>query len=359
MPSWNDLGAAFNTLRELDVTAISEESERHLRVACLGARPLAAQVAGLLRDQAGHRYGAAGRDPLLLQPLPAGEPGADLTAADLLLIVIDGREPISAAGAASLARLGELGLPTVIAICGVASPGELGQPRPEFARARIVVLADLAAPEAAETLAAAMLELLPEDRRLAAARALPGLRLVYGRELVNGVSFTNATYAFASSIPEQIPVLAVPFAAADLIVLTKNQALMVYRLALAHGAAPEFQARIAELAPVIGGAFVWRQIARTLVSLIPIWGVVPKVAIAYAGTFTTGTAAVRWFADGELLSGDRLKQLSDQALSVGRERAQALVAAARKRSMDAGVRLGQRQAAKGKLGPGEKPTRKK
>lgn len=353
MPSWNDFGGAFQTLRELDVSAIQEESERTLTIACLGPRALYNQVYGLLRAQAGSRYGPAGRDPLLHAPLLPGEPDDELRRADLLLVLVDAGEPLSPGGADSLARLGQLAVPTVIAVCGVAAPGALGQPRPEFAQARIVVLADLAAPEARDTLAAALIEQLSEALQLAASRALPGLRDAYARQLVGKVATVNGTYAFASSIPEQIPILAVPFAAADMLVLTKNQALLVYRLALAHGAAPEFQARIAELAPVIGGAFVWRQIARTLVGLIPVWGVVPKVAIAYAGTYTTGVAAWRWFADGEVLSRQRLRQLTDEAMRVGRERARALVAAARTKSMEAGTRLGARRLGKGKADTGD------
>lgn len=357
MPSWNDLGTAFNTLRELDVSAISEESERPVTIACLGPRALFGQVVGELRGRGKARYGP-GRDPFIYQPLPTGEPGGELAGADLLLVLIDGREPLTPASAEALIALGQLALPTVIAVCGVASPGDLGQPRPEFARARIVVLPDPTAPEARASLANAILELLPAELHLAAARGAPGLRAVYGNELISSVAFSNGTYAFASAIPEQIPLLALPFAAADLLVLTKNQALMVYRLALAHGAPPDFQARIAELAPVIGGAFVWRQVARTLVGLIPIWGVVPKVAVAYAGTYATGRAAASWFGDGELLSRGRLKELMDEAMRLGRERATTIVATARAKSEEAGARLALRRSRKNKLGPGETPAPK-
>ena len=37
-------------------------------------------------------------------------------------------------------------------------------------------------------------------------------------------------------MPSLVPILGVPITAADTVVLTKNQALMVYRLALAFGA---------------------------------------------------------------------------------------------------------------------------
>ena len=358
MPSWNDLGTAFNTLRELDVTAIREESERPLTIFCLGPRHLYTAVVEMLRPQGSRRYGPAGRDPFVHQPLPPGEPGDELRRADLLLVLLDGREPVATSTSEALSRLSNLVLPTVILICGRAAPGDLGEPRPQFAHAHIAVLPDPGAPEALDHLASAIFERLPAELHLAAARAVPGLRPAYAHELVSSVSFTNASYALASALPQQIPILAVPFATADLVVLTKNQSLMVYRLALAYGAPPEFQARMAEITPVIGGAFAWRQLARTLVGLIPVWGVVPKVAVSYAGTYTTGIAALRWFADGEVLPRERLKVIAEEAMRVGRERATALVAAAREQSTRAGQRLKLPWAGKGKPSPGDKPAPK-
>lgn len=339
MPGWSDLGTAFTTLRELDVAAIRAESERPLTIGVFGPRELFSNVYALLNEPGDARYGSAGNNPFVHHPLAVNRRNAgmrltfndNLRRADLLLILVDGAGPVSASGAEALAHLGQLSLPTVIAVCGVASPGDLGQPRPEFAQASIVVLPDLGTPEAREILSTAILTRLPGELHLSASRVVPGLREIFARELISSVAFSNATFSFASAIPEQIPVLAVPFAAADIIVLTKNQALMVYRLALAHGAPPEFHERIAELAPVVGGAFVWRQVARTLVGLIPFWGIVPKVAVAYAGTYATGMAAWRWFADGELLSGERMHQITNEAMRIGRERANALVAAARER----------------------------
>jgi len=72
------------------------------------------------------------------------------------------------------------------------------------------------------------------------------------------------------------PVPRHPHLRADTIVLTKNQALMVYRLALACGAPPEFQRRMIEITPVIGGAVVWRQIAGALVVWCPATGSCPR-----------------------------------------------------------------------------------
>jgi hypothetical protein len=90
--------------------------------------------------------------------------------------------------------------------------------------------------------------------------------------------------------------------------------------------------------PVVGGAFLWRQAARSLIGLIPIWGLVPKVAISYAGTYTTGIAAWRWYDSGEIVSSEQLKRISSEALAIGRTRAAELIERARAAGSQAGAR---------------------
>lgn len=50
--------------------------------------------------------------------------------------------------------------------------------------------------------------------------------------------------------------------------------------------------------------------------------------------------AWRWFDSGELISGARLKEITDEALRIGRERALALAASARERGDSGGSALG-------------------
>nr|WP_255604424.1 hypothetical protein [Oscillochloris sp. ZM17-4] len=341
------MGAAFSTLREIDVTVIREESERPVTIACVGEQPALATVVGLLSTSDGRRYGPIGLNPLLIATLGdvrrgglSDELGSALRHADMLLIALDGRAPVPAAAAAALKILADLAMPTVIILTHTDTPPiPAGDTRRAFAYAHVVALLDPESPQASDTLADAVLARLPGDLHMAAARRLPGMRAAYARQLINATSFTNASYALASALPEQIPIFSIPFAAADILVLTKNQAMLVYKLALSHGAPPEFQSRIREVLPTLGGAFAWRQIARTLVGLVPVWGVVPKVAIAYAGTYSTGMVAWRWFASGELISGARLKEITDEAMRVGRERALALASAARERGSAGGGAL--------------------
>ncbi|MCS6881385.1 MAG: hypothetical protein RMK84_10455 [Oscillochloridaceae bacterium] len=325
MPLRNDLGVAFHTVREINVSAIREEAERSVAIPCFGAQALYARANVLLREQGDPPVAPGTPNPLLQRPLTTAAVDDWRLPADMALVLLDTRTLPTGAEVAALARLAELSLPTTLVLVGNARSGEYRPSHSRLANAHMITLPALDAPSARDSLAAAIFERLPADKHLAAARALPGLRHVYANELISSVSFANASYALASAIPEQIPLLAAPLAVADIIVLTKNQALMVYRLALAHGAAPDDYARLAELIPVIGGGFVWRQIARTAVSLAPLWGIVPKVAIAYAGTYVTGFAAWHWFVNRERLSAEHLRELSAEAMQRGREYAQSLV----------------------------------
>ena len=329
MPKWSDFGNIFSTMREIDVSAIRDEAERPILISCIGhERALAA--ADQLLHQGHQRYPSDQPDPLDLVPLArAAERAASLSSADLLLLTVDAQAPLSASERAAFGRLEALSTPFMVLVVYGDQLQAGDEPLPPLLRSRTLAIRDPNTLDAADRLAAALLTRLPSELHLAAARRLPGLRGVFARELIGSVAFTNATYSLASGLPEQIPLVSVPFAAADILVLTKNQALLVYRLALAYGAPPDFQARIREVLPVIGGAFLWRQAARSLIGLIPVWGLVPKIAVAYAGTYTTGIAAWRWYESGDLVSSDQLKRISSEAILLGRKRAAELIARAR------------------------------
>jgi uncharacterized protein (DUF697 family) len=329
VPKWTDFSNIWGTLRELDVNAIREEGERPLALACVGHAAALDQLEALLR-RGPERYPISSPSPLELIPIEhASERAAGISGADMLILAVDARLPLSAAEAASFGKLERSTAPFMVVLFhGDRMPASDTALSPMI-RARTVAIPSPAALDAADKLAAGLLARLPAELHLAAARNLPGLRAIYARDLIGSASFTNATYSLATSVPEQIPILSIPFAAADIIVLTKNQAIMVYRLALAYGAPPDFQSRIREVIPVVGGAFLWRQAARSLVGLIPVWGIVPKVAIAYAGTYTTGVVAWRWFESGEILSTAQIKQISREAIALGRARAGEIIASAR------------------------------
>jgi uncharacterized protein (DUF697 family) len=327
IPAWSDLSNIWATVRDVDVHAIREEAERPVSVACVGHETALEALRRLL--VAGGEIAPSSAAALTLLPLNEAAGWAEqLRSASLLILAVSARRGITPAEAAAFGRMEALGTPYLVVLVGgsVLPPGAM---LPPAVAARTFSIPDPTESPAVERLAAEVLLQLPEELHLSAARRLPGLRAVYARNLIGQVSFANAAYALASGLPEQVPVLNVPFAAADIFVLTKNQALLVYRLGLAHGAAPDFGARIREVAPVLGGAFLWRQLARSLVGLIPVWGLAPKIAVAYAGTYSTGVAAWRWYERGELVSREQLQRISTEALALGQARAAELVEQAR------------------------------
>jgi uncharacterized protein (DUF697 family) len=170
----------------------------------------------------------------------------------------------------------------------------------------------------------AVLELLP-GFELSLARKFPLFRQPVAHRLVNDTSLSNATYAFSTGLAEIVPIINVPLNVADILVLTKAQAFLVYRLGLALGLSTEWRDYVAEFGGVLGGGFIWRQLARSLVGLIPVWGIIPKVAVAYSGTYVVGKAVLQWYQTGRHATRKQLNSLYRQAFARGKNVASSLL----------------------------------
>jgi len=147
-------------------------------------------------------------------------------------------------------------------------------------------------------------------------RFFPLFRSAAVKAIVDESARANAQFALISNIPSIVPILgSFVSAGADLIVLTKNQVMMSYKIAAAHGRDLHDQSGvIRELAPVVGAGFLWRSIAREATSFLPLAaGTIPKVAIAYAGTFSVGRTIDYYYRYGKKPSKDQLKQFAKQA----------------------------------------------
>ena len=154
---------------------------------------------------------------------------------------------------------------------------------------------------------------------IALARHLPAFREAVSRGLIDDVAFANAVYSAGTGVLETNPIATIPLNAADILVLTKNQAIMAYKLALVMGMTAEFRDVMPQLATVVGGGFIFRQVARGLIGLVPGLGIIPKVAVAFAGTYATGEVVYRWCATGDRVTGDTLKVIYDRALDRGKQ----------------------------------------
>ncbi len=174
-----------------------------------------------------------------------------------------------------------------------------------------------------DQLGPAIIAALP-TRLLSLGRHFPMLRDPIARQVINDVCFANAAYALSTGIAEVVPVLDIPLNLADIVVLTKAQALLVYRLGLLLGLPTDWRYYTAEFGSVIGSGFLWRQAARQLVGLIPVWGIVPKVGVSYAGTYAVGHAVLRWYQTGRHLSAKEIRMLYRQAFAAGKALARSL-----------------------------------
>lgn len=173
--------------------------------------------------------------------------------------------------------------------------------------------------------AVAILDLLP-DQHLSLGRHYPLLRVPAALRLINDTCVSNAAYSISTGVAEVVPVLGIPLYMTDMVVLTKNQAYLVYKLGLTLGMSTDWQAYITEFGGVLGSGFLWRQVARSLVGLVPAWGIIPKVAVAYSGTYVVGNAVLQWYLTGRHVSRGQIKALYEQAFEKGKELAGRLTA---------------------------------
>jgi uncharacterized protein (DUF697 family) len=159
-------------------------------------------------------------------------------------------------------------------------------------------------PDSSEALGTArdrLVAVLDENRLPSWGRHLPELRSMIATSLVQTTARTNAQFAVISNVPAIIPLIGnIVGATADFFVLTKNQLLLVYKLAAVFGRDIDDRKQLLiEMAPVVGSGLVWRTVARELVALVPgLISAVPKVMIAYTGTFVVGRAALFYYEQG-------------------------------------------------------------
>lgn len=299
------LGNIWTILREIDFGDIHAEAEQPVDIVVAGTDDRAVdKLAGILRT------GEAPPAPSVSVVRTVSQRLAqqDLAHADLLIAIDLPREALTAVQDQ-----------THVILVGSGEPATLHLP----ALVRIDV-PTISQEHVTQLLAPAIIEQL-DEKSLAAARRLPLLRPAYGEWLINETSRANALYAFSTGLAETVPGLNVPLNVADIIVLTKNQVNLVYKLALAAGRPLSPRAVIKEMLGVVGAGFMWRQAARELVGLIPVVGIVPKVAVAYGGTYAVGEAAQTYLIEGKVPGKDQLKNLYREALDRGRALAQSLI----------------------------------
>jgi hypothetical protein len=177
-------------------------------------------------------------------------------------------------------------------------------------------------PEAPASTMRAILHHRPDLAVPLALHLLP-FRQEVSRRMVKKVAKENALFSLATALPDIVPFISLPWAmgefASDTAFLTANQIRLAFLLAAANDRDVGYHEQRGEIASIILGAFGWRALARELVGKIP-WGggLIPKAAIAYAGTRVAGLSLERYYRIGKAYTRAERRLAYEDALERGK-----------------------------------------
>lgn len=311
----------WRILKEVDLEAIRRDAEAPLHLLVVGETTADADDLAVLLT-GGHPEATrwlTAMDAALAVNQAGGSGSPVVDGPDLVMMVTRGKD-LSRNLAASRQAWHERKVPLVIV--ALESGERAGRLRSQGPVARMAL--DRLDTRALGHIAEALSLVVRPDQRLALARELPGLRQCVFDALISETARANAGYSFSTGLAEVVPLLNVPLNIGDVVILTKNQLVMGYRIALAAGKRGRPRELIGEIVGVLGGGLLFRQLARQLVGLVPVLGVLPKVAVAYGGTWAIGRAVMLWATEGQKITGERLRELSREGLARGRQVAQAM-----------------------------------
>jgi hypothetical protein len=174
-----------------------------------------------------------------------------------------------------------------------------------------------------------------EDLRLALARNFRAFRRPVIEKIVRATARENAAFCILTALPDVLPsLIELPWLfgefASDTAFVTANQVRMTFLIAGASAQDIGYREQRAQIAAIVAGAFGWRALARELTGKIPFGGgLIPKAAIAFAGTYTMGTGLEHFYRLGYGLTKAERRQIYGQAIEKGRALVSSLIDAAR------------------------------
>jgi uncharacterized protein (DUF697 family) len=182
------------------------------------------------------------------------------------------------------------------------------------------------------------------DVGVALARSIYPFRAPVADQIVKKIAKENALFSLATALPDMIPFLTLPWAvgefASDTAFLTANQVRMAFLLAAISDRDIGYREQKGELVSILLGAFGWRAIARELVGKIPFGGgLVPKAAVAYAGTKVVGMSIERYYRIGYGYTRQERRVVYEDALERGKTIAGGMLNALKHRHVGQAVRL--------------------
>ncbi len=164
-----------------------------------------------------------------------------------------------------------------------------------------------------------------EEMGLPLARYFPAFRKCVVDRIVQAVARENALFAVATALPNVVPnLIELPWAvgefASDTVFLTANQIRMAFLVAGACGKEIGFSNQRGQIGSIVATAFGWRALAREMVGKIPLGGgLIPKGAIAYAGTYAVGKGLEYYHHANVNMTVQESENVYRQAFERGRE----------------------------------------
>jgi hypothetical protein len=311
----------WTILREIDPQSVAREAHQPIRVVICGSpgvgkRTLAAALAS----------GETGFGPSAVEvcDLP-DDVSVALPTADLFLYLVAADRKPSATQREHLRQLQRqrshvVGILNDVGGWGRAAVGRL---RADVARELAFPLESVLDVNALDR-ADVNGRLVPEILRSAPQLALPlGTNLPVFRDaaasrIILETARVNAEFAAFSSLPSLIPIVGgLASAGADMVVLTKNQVMLLLKLALLHQRPIDNRLQVlTEILPVVGAGFVWRSLARTLITLLPgLLAVAPRVGVAFVGTYVLGEAGQYYYRWGQRPPPELIERFRREALA--------------------------------------------
>jgi len=329
MPKFKYMTSIWDTIKEVDLSPLRQQALHGIRIAVVGSPGSGrSTLAGQMRRDPGRPH-LATDTPVLILDLDSAGKAAN---ADLIILMMDIRKTDASREQELVRDWYNSGKRVLVFINQFEEPEEVDSsalkpsvsPWVSRGKRRVLWGSPLDSQFLVNKLAPLLIDMLP-DHLLSLGRNFPLFRVPVARYLINDTCVSNAAYALSTGLAETIPVLNIPLAVADTVVLTKNQAFLVYKLGLALGYSTRWQDYFVEFGGVLGSGLMWRQIAHTLIAMVPVWGIVPKTTIAYAGTYVIGNVVLQWYLTGRHVSKKQMGQLYRQELGRGRDIAQKLL----------------------------------
>ncbi len=176
-----------------------------------------------------------------------------------------------------------------------------------------------------------------DDLHLALARRFPAFRKPVVSRTIQEISKENALFSVLTALPDVLPSFfqvgwAAGEFASDTTVITVNQIRMAFLIAAASDRQVGYHEQKAQIGAIIAGAFGWRALARQVVGKIPLGGgLVPKAAIAYAGTQVVGLSLEQYYGIGYGFTRDERQLAYQEAFERGKEVAKSVLESIRQR----------------------------